>query len=86
MTKNTVLLFVFEKILQSFLPTLKDRFCLTGYWEFRRQKSLVFYCEELKMSIMQGFGSQLISNEVGTDIAAPSRSDIQELGSIESFM
>ena len=36
------------------------------------------------MSMMQGFSSQLIPNEVGTDIAAPNRNDIQDLG-IASF-
>lgn len=31
------------------------------------------------MSMMQGFSSQLIPNEVGTDIAAPARTDIPDL-------
>lgn len=30
---------------------------------------------------MQGFSSQLIPNEVGTDIAAPARTDIPDLSS-----
>ena len=29
--------------------------------------------------MMQGFSSQLIANEVGTDIAAPTRTDIPDL-------